>query len=126
MIVVDQKSDLRSGPGPIRRRWPRIFRGLLFLAYTTLIFAIGGGAERTHFFSTIVKPFVAGNLEMPLNYLNGLSSRPRRLTIDMKFEAFTELAAKRERDLHRLLDVLRLAKSEDLRQDIRDYFQLDG
>ena len=37
-----------------------------------------------------------------------------------------EIAAKRERDLHRLLDMLHLARSEDLRADIKAYFQLDG
>ena len=37
-----------------------------------------------------------------------------------------ELAAKRERDLNRLLDMLKLAKSDDLRRDIKAYFQLDG
>ncbi len=36
-----------------------------------------------------------------------------------------DLDAKRERDLHRLLDVVKLAKSEDLREDIKAYFQLD-
>lgn len=36
-----------------------------------------------------------------------------------------ELEKKRELDLHRLLDMVQLAKSEDLRRDIKAYFQLD-
>ena len=36
------------------------------------------------------------------------------------------IADKRQRDLHRLLDMVQLAQSDDLRRDIRDYFQLDA
>ncbi len=36
-----------------------------------------------------------------------------------------DIAAKRERDLHRLLDMVKLVKSDDLRGDIQAYFGLD-
>jgi ATP-dependent DNA helicase RecQ len=36
-----------------------------------------------------------------------------------------ELDAKRDRDLRRLLDMVKLARSDDLRRDIKAYFQLD-
>jgi hypothetical protein len=99
MIIVSPDPDLRRVPRRLRRHWPRIFRGLLFVAYTLLIFTIGAAAHRTHFFSRIVKPFVAGTLKTPVNYIKGLSTRPHRLTIDMNFEAYTKLAATRDRAL---------------------------
>ncbi len=83
--------------------WSRLMlisAGCFFLfVYTCILLMIGGGwGFKAHYigFQRLANHvlFSKCKLKMPLNYIKGLSSRPERLTIDIKHKNFLKIAHK--------------------------------
>ncbi len=88
-----------SRPGAPRGR-RAIGLGLLTLgAWSLLVFAIGAASQATGFFGVVVKPLLARNAALPVNFIRGRLTVPTRLEIDMKFDHLRRLEHHRARAL---------------------------
>ncbi|MEK6675432.1 MAG: CotH kinase family protein [Planctomycetota bacterium] len=83
---------------------------LLFLVYGGSMLAAGAKLYKDDFFSSSVMPYLQGHWRWPLNKLKSTSAQPKRLVIDMKWDAYQKLSYQREQALQ---SSMLLAQSDD-------------
>ncbi len=93
---------------PHRRR--KAIWALVWLLYGGLMIVVGAELYKNDFFSSSIMPYVRGTWQWPVNKIKSTTAQPKRLVIDMKWDAYQKLSYQREQALQtRVL----LAQSED-------------
>ena len=77
-------------------------RSALFLALVAFFLTFFGGAlsyrylVRDRFFDDVVKPAFSVGLRAPVNYFQGLLSKPEKISIDIKFDDYQKILQERD------------------------------
>ena len=89
------------GRGPFYRSLSasRAVLAALAVALAAAFFILGAYAHKTFFFRDILKPVIAENVRIPINFIDGFFASPEALTIDIKHRNYLKLAYARKQAL---------------------------
>lgn len=97
MQILLRNAELLPLPRRLRRHRRKIVLALAGFVYSGLLIGVGGLLHREGFFAYRVRAYLSGAwLSWPLNSVKAIWAEPERLVIDMKWEAYQNLSAKRQ------------------------------